>query len=75
MNRMIILIVGMLALWALFEFGGRSKAPIIQADIQSRTAAAIVAAGLDDVVVSADGLDVSLSGTVSDDAQVGYDVL
>lgn len=71
MNRMIILIVGMLALWALFEFGGLSKAPIIQADIQSRTAAAIVAAGLDDVVVSADGLDVSLSGTVSDDAQVG----
>jgi len=70
MNRMIILIVGLLALWALFEFGGLTKAPVIQADIQSRTEAAIAAAGLDDVVVSADGLDVNLSGTVADDAKV-----
>ena len=70
MNRMIILIVGLLALWALFEFGGLAQAPVIQADIQSRTEAAIAAAGLDDVVVSADGLDVNLSGTVADDAEV-----
>jgi len=70
MNRMIILIVGLVALWALFEFGGLTKAPVIQADIQSRTEAAIGAAGLDDVVVSADGLDVSLSGTVADDTEV-----
>lgn len=71
MNRMIILIVGSVALWALFEFGGRNQAAVIQADIQSRTAAAIAAAGLGDVLVSADGLDVSLSGTVSDDAGLG----
>lgn len=70
MNRMIILIVGLLALWALFEFGGLAQAPVIQADIQARTEAAIAAAGLDDVLVSADGLDVSLSGTVADDAEV-----
>jgi OOP family OmpA-OmpF porin len=71
MNRLITLIVGLLALWALFEFGGRTQAPVIQADIQSRTEAALDVAGLDDVVVSADGLDVSLSGTVSEDAEVG----
>ncbi len=71
MNRMITLIVGLLVLWALFEFGGRAKALAIQADIQSRTAAVIAAAGLDDVVVSADGLDVNLSGTVGNDAGLG----
>lgn len=71
MSRMITLVVGLLALWALFEFGGRTQAPVIQADIQSRTEAAIAATGLDDVVVSADGLDVGLSGTVTGDAEVG----
>jgi OOP family OmpA-OmpF porin len=68
MNRLIILGAGLLLLWLLFQFGARNEAPVIQADIDSRTVAAIADQGLDDVDVSADGRDVTLSGAVSADA-------
>ena len=72
MNRLVTLVIGLALLWALFEYGARTAAPVIQADVQERTETAAAAAGLDDVIVSTDGRDVSLSGTVSSDAQVGF---
>jgi OOP family OmpA-OmpF porin len=65
MNRLIFLIIGLLAFLALFQFGARPKAPVIQQDIQTRVAAAMVDAGYSDVVVNVDGRDVTLSGSVS----------
>ena len=65
MSRLIPLILGLVIFWALFEFGARTHAPVIQADIQSRTDAAISATGFADVDVSTDGRDVSLSGSVA----------
>lgn len=70
MSRLIAVIAGLLLLWALFEFGARSTAPGIQQDIQTRTDAAIDAAGYADVVVSVDGRDVSLNGKVDDEDSV-----
>lgn len=70
MSRWIAVIAGLLLLWALFEFGARTKAPEIQLDIQTRTTAAISAAGYSDVSVSTDGRDVTLSGNVSDEGSV-----
>jgi OOP family OmpA-OmpF porin len=66
MNRWIAIIVGVLLLWALFEFGARTAAPGIQQDIQARTESAISDAGYSDVVVSVDGRDVKLDGDVAD---------
>jgi len=57
-------------LWALFQFGARSTAPEIQQDIQTRTAAAMDAAGYADVTVSTYGRDVSLGGTAADEESV-----
>ncbi len=71
MSKFIAIIAGLLLLWALFEFGAVSKAPEIQQDIQSRAATAIADAGYDDVTVSADGRDLSLSGEVADQGSVG----
>ena len=68
MNKLVTLIVGLIVLWALFQFGARSNAPAIQADIQSRAELAIGDADLGDVSVAVDGRDVSLSGTVSTEA-------
>jgi outer membrane protein OmpA-like peptidoglycan-associated protein len=65
MNKWIAIFGGMLLLWALFEFGAKSKAPEIQQDIQTRTAAAISDAGYEDVNVSVDGRDVTLTGSVA----------
>jgi len=70
MNKWIAIIAGVLLLWALFEFSAKTKAPEIQQDIQTRTAAAIADAGYDDVVVSADGRDVSLAGSVADEGAI-----
>ncbi len=70
MSRWIAVIAGLLLLWALFEFGARSTAPGIQQDIQTRTEAAIDAAGYADVAVSVDGRDVSLGGNVADEDSV-----
>ena len=66
MSRLIAVIAGLLLLWALFEFGARSTAPEIQQDIQTRTDAALNAAGYVDVSANVDGRDVSLGGTVDD---------
>ncbi len=71
MSRLIAVIAGLLLLWALFEFGAKSKAPEIQQDIQSRSAAAIADAGYDDVSVSADGRKLRLSGEVADQESIG----
>ena len=70
MNRLITLIIGLAVLWALFEFGAKSRAPYIQADIQNRTEAAISDAALNGISVSTDGRDVTLSGSVSSDADL-----
>jgi OOP family OmpA-OmpF porin len=70
MSRLIVIIAGLLLLWALFEFGAVSKAPEIQQDIQSRSAAAIADAGYDGVTVSADGRNLRLSGEVADQGSV-----
>ena len=71
MSRLIAIIAGIFLLWALFEFGALSKAPEIQQDIQSRATAAIAVAGYDDVTVSVDGRDLSLSGEVADQESIG----
>ena len=70
MNKLVTLIVGLIVLWALFQFGARSKAPAIQADIQSRAELAIGNAELADVSVTVDGRDVALSGSVTNDVQI-----
>jgi len=69
MNKIVTLVVGLIALWALFQFGARNKAPVIQDDIQARTEMAIIAADLTEVQVSVDGRDVVLSGSVATDEQ------
>ena len=71
MQRLVMLVAGFVLLWALFEFGALTRAPVIEADIQARTSAAIDAAGLDSVSVGTDGRDVSLHGTVLSDDEVG----
>lgn len=70
MSRWIAIIAGVLLLWALFEFGAKSKAPEIQQDIQTRTNAAISDAGYEDVIVSADGRDVTLTGSVANEESI-----
>ena len=70
MSRLIAIIAGILLLWVLFEFGAVSKAPEIQQDIQSRASAAIADAGYDDVTVSVDGRDLSLSGAVANQESI-----
>jgi OOP family OmpA-OmpF porin len=62
MNKWVILLVGLLLVWALFEFGARPRAPEIQADIHSRSTAAVTQAGIDGITVTTDGRDVTLSG-------------
>ena len=71
MQRLVMLVAGLVLLWALFEFGALTRAPVIEADIQARTSAAIDGAGLGSVSVSTDGRDVSLRGTVLSDDDVG----
>lgn len=71
MSRLIAIVVGMILLWALFEFGARTRAPEIQTDIQNRTELAMSDAGYDGLTVSVDGRDVMLSGEVADESSVG----
>lgn len=70
MSKLITLVFGVLLLWAVFHFGARSQAPVIQDDIQHRTAAAVADAGYTDVSVTTDGRDVTLVGEVADDESV-----
>jgi outer membrane protein OmpA-like peptidoglycan-associated protein len=63
-------LLGLLAFGALYLFGARLRGPVIEADIQSRTSAAMAQAGFGEVVVSTDGRDVTLTGSVSDDEAV-----
>ena len=70
MNKLIAIVVGILLLWTLFQFGARARAPEIQQDIQTRTSAAVADAGYDSVSVSADGRNVLLSGEVNDEQSV-----
>lgn len=70
MNKLGILIVGLVLLWALFYFGARGQAPVIEADIQGRSQAAVSDAGFAGVVASADGRDVTLTGAVPGEADV-----
>jgi OOP family OmpA-OmpF porin len=69
MKSIVTLAVGLVALWGLLQFGALPKAPGIQDDIQTRTAAAIADAGLENARVSVDGRDVILGGTVATDEQ------
>jgi OOP family OmpA-OmpF porin len=68
MRSIVAILVTFVLLLLLYQFGARNEAPEIQADIQSRTAAAIAEGGFADVVVSTDGRDVTLSGTVHSEA-------
>jgi len=68
MRSIVVLIVAFVLLLLLYQFGAREKAPEIQADIQSRTAAAIAEGGFLNVVVATDGRDVTLTGTVRSEA-------
>ena len=70
MNKPVTLIVGLIVLWALFQFGARTNAPAIQADILSRAELAITDADLANVSVTVDGRDVALSGSVTTEAEV-----
>lgn len=70
MKKLITLAIGLVLLWALFNFGARAKAPEIQADIQSRTQAALIENGFADAVATADGRDVTLTGTVASEADL-----
>ena len=76
MNKWIAVIAGLLLLWALFEFGAKAKAPVIQQDIQARTQAALTDSGYADITATADGRDISLSGSVEDDesAEAAVDI-
>lgn len=65
MGKWLTISIGLLLLWALFEYGARPRAPEIQADIQARSQAAVNQAGYDRVAVNTDGRDVTLSGEVS----------
>ena len=65
MNRLIILIVGFVLLWAIFEFGARHRAPVIESDVDSRVEALLADMGLTDVAVTTDGRDVLLAGSVA----------
>lgn len=63
MKKLLILIVGLIALAALGWFAiYKLKAPAIQADIQKRSQEALVSNNLDWVTVSVDGRDLSLNG-------------
>ncbi|MFT5501162.1 MAG: OOP family OmpA-OmpF porin [Woeseiaceae bacterium] len=71
MSRLIAIVAGMLLLWALFEFGASQKAPVIQADIQSRTETALADGGFDNVSATVDGRDVQLDGDVGEEWMIG----
>ena len=66
MSKWLTILVGLLLLWALFDYGARLRAPEIQADIQARSQAAVSQAGYDQIAVNTDGRDVTLSGQVPD---------
>jgi OOP family OmpA-OmpF porin len=70
MLRLVTLIGGLVLLWAVFAFGGRPHAPVIQEDVRARTAAAIGQAGYDGVTVAVDGRDVTLTGSVVASADI-----
>ena len=64
MRSTVVIIVGFVLLLLLYQFGAKQKAPVIEADIQHRTANAVARNGFADVTVSTDGRDVTLAGTV-----------
>jgi len=70
MLRLITLIGGLVLLWAIFAFGGRTRAPVIEEDIRGRTSAAVADAGFAGVTVDADGRDVRLEGTVASESEI-----
>jgi OOP family OmpA-OmpF porin len=72
MRSTVVIVIGFVLVVLLYQFGAKEKAPVIEADIQQRTAAAIADNGFGDVSVSTDGRDVTLAGTVP--AQSDIDV-
>lgn len=70
MDRLVTVILGLLALWVLFQFGARTQASVIQQDIQLRTEAAIAETGLEGILVTTDGRDVSLAGSVASEDDI-----
>ena len=68
MRSIVTIIVAFVLLLLLYQFGAKQKAPEIQADIQARTSAAVADNGFSGVVVSTDGRDVTLTGTVLTEA-------
>jgi OOP family OmpA-OmpF porin len=70
MNALARLVVGVALLLALYFLGARTRAPVIEDDIQTRTSAAMMSAGFGGVMVATDGRDVTLTGTVADAGSV-----
>ena len=70
MGKTVALIGGVILLLLLYQFGARPTAPVIEADIQSRSAAAVADSGLSAVLVSTDGRDVTLTGTVGEASDI-----
>jgi OOP family OmpA-OmpF porin len=67
MNR--ILLLGLLALVLLCALCTFCRAPAIQEDIQERASAELKAAGYDDAMLSVDGRDIILAGTVASEEE------
>jgi OmpA-OmpF porin, OOP family len=71
MRSTVAVIVGIILLLLLYQFGAKQKAPDIEADIRNRSAAAVADSGFSNVAVSTDGRDVTLTGTVADEPGIG----
>lgn len=66
MRRLLLLLL-VLALAVLAVFCIRHRAPLIEADVQSRSSARLAEAGLSEAAVVVDGRNVLLEGTVASD--------
>ncbi len=71
MRSTVAIIVGIILLLLLYQFGAKQRAPEIQADIQNRSAAAVTDSGFPNVTVSTNGRDVTLTGSVADESDIG----
>jgi OOP family OmpA-OmpF porin len=70
MGKWLTIAVALALFLALFQYGARPLAPVIQADIHARSAATVSQAGYGEILVLADGRDVSLSGQAPDQESI-----
>lgn len=69
MHRATVLTIGLLCLVALIVYTAMVSAPVIEADIQARTAQTVTEAGNDFVDVRADGRDIIATGAAPSDGE------